>query len=170
MASSTIRYGRGVSKEVGFDLLNLGLGKKKICLMTDAKVLKLASMQTVLDSLTRAGLSYDVYSQVAVEPTDRSLKAAIEYCQNKSFDAFVAVGGGSVIDTAKAANLYMCYPQHEFLDFVNAPIGKGLPVNDFNIASLSVDLFFTDTYTDCCIDTGRPQAADCHSHHCRNRE
>lgn len=63
-----------------------------------------------------------------MEPTDESLMTAIRFCQKRQFDAFVAVGGGSSIDTAKAANLYMCYPDNDFLDFVNAPIGKGMPI------------------------------------------
>ena len=58
-----------------------------------------------------------------------SFKDAISFARGGDFDSFLAVGGGSVIDTAKAANLYLCHPENDFLDFVNAPVGKGLPVN-----------------------------------------
>lgn len=88
----------------------------------------LPPMKAVLDSLTQVGVSFEVFDDVQVEPTDASLARAIKFCQSKNFNAFIAVGGGSVIDTAKAANLYMCYPDNDFLDFVNAPVGKGMPI------------------------------------------
>jgi hydroxyacid-oxoacid transhydrogenase len=69
-----------------------------------------------------------LYDRVRVEPTDQSFHDAIGFARERQFDAFVAVGGGSTIDTAKAVNLYTTYPPADFLDYVNAPIGKGMPV------------------------------------------
>ena len=57
-----------------------------------------------------------------------SFEDAISYARANHFDGFLAVGGGSVMDTAKIANLMLCCPENELLDFVNAPIGKGQPV------------------------------------------
>ena len=126
MACSTIRYGEGVTQEVGMDFGNLG--SKKVCIMTDKRLAKLPVMKTVLDSMTLNKISYDVYDSVRVEPTDESFKDAIKFAKDGGFDAYLAVGGGSVIDTCKAANLYASKQDSDFLDFVNAPIGKGLPV------------------------------------------
>ncbi|XP_045492227.1 probable hydroxyacid-oxoacid transhydrogenase, mitochondrial [Colias croceus] len=123
---STVRYGLGVTKEVGMDLVNLGA--KHVCVMTDPNVVSLNPTKAVLDSLTKNGINYKVYDNVRVEPTDTSFKDAIEFAKAGDFDSFIAVGGGSVMDTCKAANLYSCDPDAEFLDYVNMPVGKGKQV------------------------------------------
>merc|ERR1712086_1118970 len=126
MACSNIRYGPGVTKEVGMDLVNLKA--KHVGVYTDKNLMKLGPMKATLDSLTKAGVNFTVYDDVRVEPTDVSFKAAADFAKANKFDAILAVGGGSVIDTAKAANLYASDPEADFLDYVNAPIGKGKPV------------------------------------------
>jgi hydroxyacid-oxoacid transhydrogenase len=82
---------------------------------------------TVREALRANGISYELFDDVRVEPTDASFRAAADFARRGGFDSFVAVGGGSTIDTAKAANLYSTHPA-DFLDFVNAPVGRGLPV------------------------------------------
>ncbi|RVE54453.1 hypothetical protein evm_000938 [Chilo suppressalis] len=125
--NSTVRYGLGVTREVGMDLVNFGA--KNVCVMTDSNLVSLNPVKAVLDSLTKNGINYQVYDKVRVEPTDTSFKDAVVFAKHGNFDSFVAVGGGSVMDTCKAANLYYCDPEADFLDYVNAPIGKGKPVS-----------------------------------------
>jgi len=126
MAASNIRFGRGITAEVGMDLKDLGI--KKAMLLTDSNVAKLPMMQTVVKSLEDEGVDYVLYDQVRVEPTDKSFQDAIAFAVSNKVDSFVALGGGSVIDTAKAANLYSTYPADDFLLYVNVPIGKGKPI------------------------------------------
>ncbi|XP_064243937.1 hydroxyacid-oxoacid transhydrogenase, mitochondrial isoform X3 [Passer domesticus] len=126
MAISNIRYGEGVTREIGMDLQNLGA--RRVCLMTDKNLSKLPPVNAVLNSLAKYGINFQIYDNVRVEPTDQSFLDAIQFAKKGEFDAYVAVGGGSVIDTCKAANLYAASPSSEFLDYVNAPIGKGKPV------------------------------------------
>jgi len=126
MACSNIRYGAGVTQEVAMDFVNLKA--EKVCIMTDANLVKLPVMKTVLDSFHKHNVPYDLYDTVKVEPDDKSFMSAIGFAKSKNFDAFLAVGGGSVIDTCKAANLYSSKPDAELLDYVNAPLGKGKPI------------------------------------------
>ncbi|KAK4307921.1 hypothetical protein Pmani_020368 [Petrolisthes manimaculis] len=126
MACSTVRYGPGVTQEVGQDLE--AMGAKKVLVMTDKNLAGLKPMATVVDSLTRNNVNFSVFDNVRIEPTDTSFKEAVDFARSGGFDAYLAVGGGSVIDTCKAANLYASDPQADFLDYVNPPIGKGKPV------------------------------------------
>ncbi|PIK36715.1 putative hydroxyacid-oxoacid transhydrogenase, mitochondrial [Apostichopus japonicus] len=126
MACSNIRFGPGVTQEVGMDFINLGA--KQVAVMTDKTVGSLPIMEAVLDSLQKHHVNFEIFDKVRVEPTDESFQEAISFARENRFDAFLAVGGGSVMDTCKAANLYACHSEAEFLDFVNAPIGKGLPI------------------------------------------
>ena len=57
----------------------------------------------------------------------RPFEEAIAFAKGGAFDAYLSVGGGSSIDTAKAANLYATHPA-DLLDYVNPPIGRGKPV------------------------------------------
>lgn len=126
MAASNVRFGAGVTREVGQDLVDLGV--RRALVVTDAVVRHLPPVATVLESLAAAGVAAVVYDRVRVEPTDVSFQDAIAFARDAGVDGFVAVGGGSVIDTAKAANLYTTHPPADFLDYVNAPIGKAMPV------------------------------------------
>ena len=126
MAASSVRFGPGVTREVGMDLVDLGV--RRALVVTDPNLARLAPVGTVLAALDAAGVESVLYDRVRVEPTDLSFRDAIRFAEAATVDGFVAVGGGSVIDTAKAVNLYSTYPPQDFLDYVNAPIGKAMPV------------------------------------------
>ena len=126
MAVSNVRFGPGVTRECGMDLADLGV--RHALVLTDGNIAPLAPVRTTLESLDAAGIKATVYDRVRVEPTDESFRDAIHFANQGAYDGFVAVGGGSTIDTAKAVNLYTTYPPEDFLDYANAPIGKALPV------------------------------------------
>ena len=126
MAASAVRFGAGVTREVGADCADRGL--RRVMVVTDPVIGRLPPAQTVLESLETNGIEVVVYDRVRIEPSDASFADAIDTARRESCDGFVAVGGGSVIDTAKAANLYTTHPPRDFLDYVNAPIGRGVPV------------------------------------------
>jgi hydroxyacid-oxoacid transhydrogenase len=126
IAASKIRFGPGVTREIGLDLADLKV--RRALVLTDPKLAQMRPVHRALESLDNARVPFTLYPHVRVEPTEASFQHAIQFANQHEFDAIVAIGGGSVIDTAKAVNLYTTYPPNDFLDYVNPPIGKGLPV------------------------------------------
>ena len=122
---SSIHFGHGVLREAGEHAR--GLAMTRVALFTDKTLRRLPYVSQLGDSLKAAGLDVVIYDEVRVEPTDQSFLAAARFAAEGKFDGYVSLGGGSVIDTCKAANLYATYPA-DFLDYVNAPIGAGKPV------------------------------------------
>lgn len=125
MATSSVRFGWGATREVGMDLA--GWKVRRVMVVTDGVLRRLPAVAKVLESLEESGIEYELYGRVRVEPSDESCLDAIRTAREGGFEGFVAVGGGSAIDTAKMANLYSTYPPGDFLDYVNPPIGRGLP-------------------------------------------
>lgn len=125
MATSAIRFGPGVTREIGPELADLGL--RRVMVVTDPRVARLPPVAMALQALDDNKITYALFDKVRVEPTDQSFQEASAFAKAGDFQGFVAIGGGSVIDTAKAANLYSTYPPADFLDYVNPPIGKGVP-------------------------------------------
>ena len=116
-----LKFGRGASEELGHDLL--ALGARRVLLVTDRGVAATGHPARIADQVRASGIEVVVFDGVHVEPTDASLEAAVAHAREAGpFDAFLAVGGGSAIDTAKAVDLLSTNPG-QLIDYVNAPVG-----------------------------------------------
>jgi hydroxyacid-oxoacid transhydrogenase len=122
MTGSTVRFGAGATREVGADFVDLGC--RRVLAIIDPAVRSRYPGDAAVESLRSAGVEFDVFSDVRCEPTDTSFHEAIAAASSSAFDGFLAVGGGSTIDTAKAANLYATWPA-AFTEYVNPTLGRG---------------------------------------------
>jgi hydroxyacid-oxoacid transhydrogenase len=121
-AAPALKFGSGASAEVGHDLA--AYGARRVLLVTDPGVAATGHPARIAERVVARGLHVTTYDGARVEPTDESLVRAVEFARDAGpFDAILAVGGGSSIDTAKAVNLLTTNPG-ELLDYVNAPVGK----------------------------------------------
>jgi hydroxyacid-oxoacid transhydrogenase len=125
MRSTPYKFGVGATDEVGDDLTSLGL--KRVLVVTDPGVGATGLPERAMGLIRAKGIEAGLFQDVSIEPTDASVKMAIEFAQSYHPDGYVAIGGGSVMDTAKIMNLYVTYPA-PFLAYVNAPIGEARPV------------------------------------------
>ena len=118
-----LKFGAGSSDEIGFDLSTYGV--RRVLVITDPGVAATGHPQRITEQIAGYGIEAVLFDRTHVEPTDESLVEAVEFARDGGpWDAFVAVGGGSAIDTAKAVNL-LCTNPGVVLDYVNAPVGRG---------------------------------------------
>ena len=126
-AAPGLKFGRGASNEIGWDVRQLVAAARRVLLVTDPGVAATGHPDRIAAGIRSHGLDVTVFDGARVEPTDASMEEAIAFARAAGpFDAVVAVGGGSAIDTAKAVNLLLTN-DGTLMDYVNAPVGGGRP-------------------------------------------
>jgi hydroxyacid-oxoacid transhydrogenase len=123
--AARVTFGRGALAEVGSRTRALGV--QRVAVFTDRRLRALPWFDEVARSLAAAGVDAAVYDAVAIEPTDASFEDAARFARDAHPDGYISLGGGSVIDTCKAANLYATHPA-PLRAYVNAPAGDAQPV------------------------------------------
>jgi hydroxyacid-oxoacid transhydrogenase len=117
-----LKFGAGAVDEIGFEMAQYQA--KRVLILTDTRISELGIPARIAESLTKYGISSEIYDGVHVEPTDDSMDKAAGYARGQGpWDGFIAVGGGSSIDTAKAVNL-LTTDGGELMDYINKPIGN----------------------------------------------
>jgi hydroxyacid-oxoacid transhydrogenase len=123
--ASRVTFGRGTLGEVGERARRLGI--ERAAVITDPRVRAQPWFADVEQALRAAGVDAAIYDAVAVEPTDASFEDAARFAIAGRFDGYISVGGGSVIDTCKAAALLATHPA-PLRTYINAPVGDARPV------------------------------------------
>jgi hydroxyacid-oxoacid transhydrogenase len=125
MNATKIKYGVGATYEVGVDMLQLGA--HRVMVAADPNLVQSDPVVITMGALRAQGIDAILYQNIRIEPSDASLQDAIAFASEGDFDGYVAVGGGSTMDTAKVANLYATHPA-EFLSYVDSPFGERRPI------------------------------------------
>jgi len=125
MEMSPIKFGLGATDEIGYDARRLGLSR--VLIFTDRHLAEFGLPERIRGLLGEEGIKAEIFDGVEVEPTDRSMEEAASVTRGTEADGYIAVGGGSTIDTCKAVNLLTTHPA-PLLDYINKPVGKGRPL------------------------------------------
>lgn len=127
--NETSYFGRGSRKKLGEELKARGLSK--VLLVTDFTLMEANVTKMVIDVLENAGITYFVYLHIKPNPTVKNVQDGLMLAQISNVDGIVAVGGGSVIDTAKAISIIMTNPEHGSVVSLDGAVetrNKGLPL------------------------------------------
>jgi hydroxyacid-oxoacid transhydrogenase len=135
IAIPKVTFGRGCLAEAGARAR--GLGMSRVALFTDRILRQGPYVASVLDSLRAAGLDTAVFDEITIEADDASVERGAAFIAEGNFDGIVSVGGGSVMDTAKASMLYGLHPVDDFLDYFAPPLGAGKPITGKMLAHIA---------------------------------
>ncbi|HZC18605.1 MAG TPA: iron-containing alcohol dehydrogenase, partial [Rubrobacteraceae bacterium] len=122
MEATPLKYGPGASEEVGWEIKRMGVSR--VMLVSDPGVVEAGITPRIQELVEGAGIEVELYDKAHVEPTAESFQEAADFAVEGGFDGFVAVGGGTSIDTAKVSDLIATHGG-EIMDYVNPPIGGG---------------------------------------------
>ncbi len=122
-----------VSDEAAVDLLLelKGVSPDGVFVITDQGIIQHGIANALLSSLSAAGFNPTIYDQVPGNPNIPDVKLAMDVVKNKNISHVVAIGGGSVLDTAKAVGLLLADKDldYEEVQWRRQQITKGsLPV------------------------------------------
>lgn len=121
-------FGRGAEEKVG--MLTFLMGVKKVMIVFGKKYVKANGLLgRIENSLSTIGIEYVEFGGIEQNPTDDKVYEAIAIARDKHVDGLLAVGGGSVIDTAKAVAAGVPY-DGDFWDFFSgrSAVESALPV------------------------------------------
>ncbi len=127
--NETSYFGRGARKKLGEELISRGL--KKVLLVTDKVLMEQKVTQMVIDVLEEKGIQYFAFMNIKPNPTVKNVQDGLTLAEISNVDSIVAVGGGSVIDTAKAISIIMKNPEHSGVTSLAGAVetrNKGLPL------------------------------------------
>ena len=108
--NETSYFGAGARENIALEAKNRGF--KKALLVTDKSLMKFGVAKKVTDVLDNAGLAYEILDDVKPNPTIENVKNGVEMFKKAGADYLIAVGGGSVMDTAKAIGIIINNPEH----------------------------------------------------------
>ena len=127
--NETSYFGRGSRVELANEIKTRGFNK--VLFVTDKSLLECGVASKVTEVLTAAGIEYSIYSEIKPNPTVKNVQDGVNACREYGADVIVAVGGGSVMDTAKGISIIMTNPDRYdvvSLEGLSNTAAKGMPM------------------------------------------
>ena len=121
--ATPVKFGAGAAADAGWELRRLGVTRAFV--VVDPEVRARGVAAPILESMRASGVELIEYHDVDTEPSIHAFERAVQAARAAEVEGFVAIGGGSAIDTAKVANLVSTHGG-EIMDYVNPPVGKGV--------------------------------------------